>query len=40
MKFVKKGVKNTLGDISYLTKFLNWHDMMILTEKTHLKEYE
>lgn len=30
---------NTLGDASYLTKFLNWHDMMTLTEKMHTKNY-
>lgn len=40
MKFVRKGLKNTLGEITYLTKFLNWHDMMVLTEKTYVKEYD
>jgi len=40
MSYVRRGIKNTLGDISYLTKFLNWHDMMILAEKMNTKLYD
>jgi len=32
MKYIKIGMKHTLGDIGYMTAFLNWHDMMIMME--------
>ena len=32
MMYVKMGLKHTLGENSYMTGFLNWHDMMIISE--------
>lgn len=36
---MKLGMKNALGDVSYLTKFLNWHDMMVLSEGNNTKKF-
>ena len=38
--YVKMGLKHTLGENSYMTGFLNWHDMMIISEGSQAKNYE
>lgn len=43
MSHIRMGFKHTLGEKSYLTEYINWHDAMVLSEpskfKTHDMEY-
>lgn len=40
MKFYKKGVAHILGDMHYMLKYLNWHDMMMQAETDKWKKYD
>lgn len=39
IKHVKRGVQKVLGDFNYLRQYLNWHDIMVLSETDKLKQY-
>ena len=40
MQYIKAGIRNSLGDMDYLRRYLNWHDVMVLTETDAYKQYD
>lgn len=40
MKHLKRGIRQALGDFDYMRHYLNWHDLMVLTETSKYKQYE
>ena len=37
---MKRGIKHSLGELDYLRSYLNWHDIMELTETDKFKTYD
>ena len=40
MQYIKAGIRHSLGDMDYLRRYLNWHDVMVLTETNKYKQYD
>lgn len=40
MKYLKRGIKQSLGEYDYMRKYLNWHDIMVLAETDKFKSYD
>lgn len=40
MSHIRMGLKHSLGEKSYLTEYINWHDAMVLTETPKAKTHD
>jgi hypothetical protein len=40
MKYLTRGIKQSLGEYDYMRGYLNWHDIMVLAETNKYKSYD